>query len=110
MTAAQYYEMCEALGTEPVESEIPVDFSDFPELVQQTLNIYNLMTDQWDGMSGVFFGKRLESIFDFFRLYDLNDYEQLYALGLIKHLDSVRSAIYAEQREAQQKASATKKS
>ena len=110
MTKDQYFEMCEVLGTEPLESEIPVDFTDFPELVQQTLNLYNLLLDQWDGMSGIFFGKRLEGIFDLFKIYDLIDYEQLYALNIIKFLDSVRSKIYAEQREQQQKASATKRS
>lgn len=109
MTAEQYFEMCEALGTEPVESEIPVDFSDFPGLIQQILNLYNVLLDHWDGMSGVFFGKRLEGIFDIFKIYDIADYEQLYALNIIKFLDSVRSKLYSEQRE-QQKASATKKS
>lgn len=102
--------MCEALGTEPVEDEIPVDLSDFPELIQQIFTIYNLLVDHWDGMSGVFFGKRLEGLADIFRFYELDDYEQLYALGIIKFLDSVRSKIYAEQREQQQKASATQKS
>jgi hypothetical protein len=110
MTKEQYLEMCEMLGSEPDELEMPVDFTDFPELVQQTLNLYNLLLDHWDGMSGVFFGKRLEGIFDLFKVYEIVDYEQLYALNIIKHLDSVRSKIYAEQREAQQKASATKKS
>jgi len=43
MTKEQYLEMCEMLGTEPVDAEIPVDFTDFPELVQQILNIYNVL-------------------------------------------------------------------
>lgn len=102
--------MCEALGTEPVEDEIPVELSDFPELIQQIFSIYNLLLDHWDGMSGVFFGKRLEGLMDIFHLYQLDDYERVYTLGIIKHLDSVRSKIYAEQREQQQKASATQKS
>lgn len=110
MTAEQYLEMCEMMGMEPDESQIPVDFIDFPELVQQILNLYNLLVDHWDGMSGVFFGKRLDGIFDLFKIYGLVDYEQLYALNIIKFLDSVRSKIYAEQREQQQKASATQKS
>jgi len=110
MTKEQYLEMCEMLGTEPVDAEIPVDFTDFPELVQQILNIYNVLIDHWDGMSGVFFGKQLNGIFDIFKIYDLVGYEQLYALNIIKFLDSVRSKIYAEQREQQQKASATKRS
>lgn len=109
MTKEIYFEMCEMLGTEPIEDEIPVDLSDFPELIQQIFSIYNLLLDHWDGMSGVFFGKRLEGLLDIFQLYQLDDYERVYALGLIKHLDSVRSKIYAEQRE-QQKASATQKS
>ena len=30
MTKEQYFEMCEALGNEPAESEIPIEFDDFP--------------------------------------------------------------------------------
>lgn len=102
--------MCETMGMEIEEDKIPVELSDFPELIQQIFSIYNLLLDHWDGMSGVFFGKRLEGLKDIFEIYQLDDYERVYTLGLIKHLDSVRSKIYAEQREQQQKASATQKS
>ena len=32
MTKEAYFEMCEMLGSEPLESEIPLELDDFPDL------------------------------------------------------------------------------
>ena len=50
MSKQDYLDMCEQLGNEPIESEIPVEFDDFPLDVQQALNAYKFMRDEWDGM------------------------------------------------------------
>ena len=39
MTKEMYFEMCEALGNDPVESEIPVELDDFPLEIQELLNM-----------------------------------------------------------------------
>ena len=39
MTREQYLEMCEMLGNEPVESEIPIEFEDLALEVQDALRI-----------------------------------------------------------------------
>ena len=57
MTRDQYLMMCEQLGNEPVEEEIPVDFDDFPTIVQEALNIFSILPDNWEGMSGTYMGK-----------------------------------------------------
>lgn len=103
MTKEQYFEMCETMGTEPVESQIPVDLEDFPDPVQQAFQIYYVLRDVWEGMSGSYMGKDYSTIFDFFRLYDIDPQDQLLTLGLVREIDSVRSEIFAEkqkQREA----------
>ena len=33
MTRERYFKMCEQLGQEPKEEEIPLDASDFPDIV-----------------------------------------------------------------------------
>jgi len=103
MTKEQYFEMCEMLGTEPDESQIPVDMEDFPDEVQQSFQIYYLLRDVWEGMSGTYMGKDFSTIFEFFRLYDIDPQDQLLTLGFIRQIDSVSSEIFSEkqkQREA----------
>ena len=57
MTKEQYLMMCEQLGNEPIESEIPADFADFPYEVQEAINIFSILPDNWEGMSGTYLGK-----------------------------------------------------
>ena len=59
MTKESYFEMCEMMGSEPVESEIPVEFDDFPLEVQQAFNAYRMLRDEWDTMNGNYLGKSL---------------------------------------------------
>jgi hypothetical protein len=93
MTREAYLEMCETLGTEPNPDEIPTEFSDFPELVQQVITIYYLLTDRWEGMSGTYLGKDLTIVFNLFEMYHLDKQEQLLALQLIQLLDKIRSQL-----------------
>ncbi len=46
MTKDRYFEMCEQLGKDPIESEIPIDWEDFPEFIQTGLYIFNLLGDR----------------------------------------------------------------
>ena len=48
MTRERYFKMCEQLGQEPKEDEIPPDWEDFPEL-QMLATHYN----NFHGYSGV---------------------------------------------------------
>jgi hypothetical protein len=106
MTKESYFEMCEMLGQEPVESEIPVDINDLPTLVQQSLAIYNLLEDRWDTMGGSYLGKNYSSVFEFFKLYEIDDSETLLILEILQHIDAVRSKLVAEKIKA--KSPATK--
>jgi hypothetical protein len=102
MTKEQYFEMCELMETEPIESEIPIEQDDFPEAVQQAFQIYYLLRDVWEGMSGTYMGKDFSTIFDFFRLYEVDSRDQLLTLGFIRQIDSVRSEIFAEKQKARE--------
>ena len=57
MTKEHYLRMCEQLGTEPIPEEIPADFSDFPFEVQEAINIFSILPDNWEGFSGTYMGK-----------------------------------------------------
>lgn len=93
MTKEVYFDMCEMLGTEPVESEIPIEISDLPEIVQDTFNIYYLLRDIWEPMSGSYLGKDTSNIFNLFELYDVEKAEQRVIITIIRIIDSVRTKL-----------------
>jgi hypothetical protein len=96
MTKDQYFEMCDAMGSDPVESEIPVELSDFPFEIQEVFNIYYLLTDVWDGMSGTYQGKNTSIVFSLFELYKIDKEDQLVYLMYIRGIDNVRKRLINE--------------
>ena len=91
MTKEQYFEMCEAMGNEPVESEIPVDFEDFPLEVQQAFNAYRMLRDEWDTMNGNYLGKSLIGVKDVLEATEIELSDQKFIIMLIRMIDAVRS-------------------
>lgn len=101
MTKDTYFEMCDMLGTDPVDDEIPLELSDFPELVQQVFNIYQMLADNWDTMSGTYLGKDYSLVFRLLEVYGITcNHEQLIAFDILKSLDSTRKSIISEKKPA----------
>ena len=69
MTKQQYFDMCDMLGSEPLDEEIPVELEDLPELVQTAFIIYETLRDEWDYMGGNYIGKNQQNLFHIFKLY-----------------------------------------
>lgn len=90
MTKEQYFDMCNQLGSEPVESEIPVEFDDFAMEVQLALSIYRMLRDEWEYMNGTYLGKNLNGIFQLFDVYEVNPRDKKFYLELIHMIDSTR--------------------
>lgn len=91
MTKAMYYEMCEALGTEPAEDEIPVDYEDFHIDVQEALQIYQKLKDEWDTMNGNYMGKSYAGILDIFTILEVPVEDHKTLFNLIGMIDGHRS-------------------
>jgi hypothetical protein len=100
MTKAAYFEMCESLGSEPIESEIPVESTDLPEEVQYAFSIYNKIRDDWDGFNGVYLGKNFSGILDIFSILDVQVEDRKYLFELLTIIDIHRSNAIAEQKAA----------
>jgi len=96
MTKEQYFEMCEMLGSEPSEEEIPVEFEDFPLEVQEAYLLYNILSDNWDPMSGTYMGKQMAGIKDIMEIYGIEDARL--TLQLINSIDSIRRTIINNKR------------
>jgi len=91
MTKEAYFEMCEMLGSEPVESEIPVEFDDFPLEMQQAFAVYRMLRDEWDTMNGNYLGKSLIGIKDLLEATEIDPQDQKFVVMLVRMIDQVRS-------------------
>jgi hypothetical protein len=97
MNKETYFEMCEMLGQEPLEHEIPVEVGDFPDLVQQCFVIYQMLPDSWDTMGGGYMGKDYSIVFQLFVVYSIVDNEEiLLCLDFLQHMDGVRQKLIAQ--------------
>lgn len=90
MTKDQYYEACELMGTVPVDDDVPVELEDFPPEVQQAFELYQVLQDVWEGMSGTYMGKNMSGIADLFNIYQVSQDEKRFMLELIALIDSER--------------------
>lgn len=91
MTKAQYFEMCEQLGTEPIEAEIPIEHEDLPQEVQEALQIYNTLQDSWDYMGGNYIGKNFSYIDSVFDIYSVAKEDRKTLYELLIQIDRIRA-------------------
>jgi len=100
MTKDQYFELCETMGSEPIDSEIPVELEDFPDLIVQCFLIYRVLPDIWDTMGGNYLGKDYNIVFDLLNLYSFDQAEQLLALDFLQQMDTCRGKVISEKIKA----------
>ena len=85
MTRERYLELCEQMGNEPIEEEIPPDWSDLPEIVSYAVNTFNLMGDRVYPEIG-YVGKDYTNLNHYIELYAIEDKE--FFLHILSWLDS----------------------
>ena len=90
MTKEQYYEMCDALDTEPIESEIPIELEDFPTEVQEAFGLYYRLRDEWDTMNGIYLGKNYSGIGDILDILSIDKKDRKYLFELVNIIDIAR--------------------
>lgn len=91
MTKEAYFDMCAMLGSEPVDSEIPIEFEDFPLEVQQAFAVYRMLRDEWDTMSGTYLGKSFIGIKELLDATEVDSEDQKFVVVLVRMIDQVRS-------------------
>lgn len=91
MTKDLYFEMCESLGSEPIESEVPIEFDDLIVEAQIALQIYNNLQDSWDYMNGNYIGKNLIGFKDILEIFDIPKEDHRVMYELVMHIDSIRA-------------------
>jgi hypothetical protein len=91
MTKDQYFEMCEMLKSEPLDSEIPVEFDDLCIEAQQAMQIYNNLQDNWDYMGGNYIGKNMVGLKDIMGFFEIDPSDFRYIYQLIQNIDEIRA-------------------
>lgn len=91
MSKDAYFEMCEMLGSEPIESEIPVEYEDLFDEVQEAIIVYNMLQDNFDTMNGLYLGKVLNGINDIFEIAQIEDKRTCFTV--LQILDNARSKL-----------------
>jgi len=86
------------LGTEPVDDEIPVEYPDLYEEIQEAVIVYNMLQDNWDTMNGVYMGKHLTSIDDIFNIAKIDD--KYTCFRIIQILDNLRAKVLNSKKPA----------
>jgi hypothetical protein len=79
------------LGEPIVESNIPVEFDDFPLEVQQAFSVYRMLRDEWDTMNGNYLGKSLIGIKDVLEATEIDLQDQKFIVVLVRLIDDIRS-------------------
>lgn len=96
MTKDSYFEMCEALGSEPIEEEVPVDYEDLSIDVQEAFSIYHKLKDDWDTMNVTYLGKNYAGILDIFTILEVPKEDHKTVFNLIGIIDKHRSKAIAD--------------
>lgn len=93
MTKAMYFEMCEELGTEPVEEEIPIEMQDFPLEVQAAIDVYYRLRDERDTMNGHYLGKSFAGFQDVLDILEIPIQDRRWIMDWISIMDDTRSKV-----------------
>lgn len=78
------------MGSTPIESEIPLDFSDLMQEAQDALLIYNKLQDTYEYMEGNYTGKDWSLLELLFKIHSIPSESQVYILDLLLFIDSNR--------------------
>jgi hypothetical protein len=72
--------MCEQMGWEPSEEELPLDPAYLPENAQYALILLNALPDKWEGMSGSWMGKDYSGLSAIMDIYEVEDRREVFEL------------------------------
>ena len=87
--------MCEQMGWEPKEEELPQDGTNLSLECQQALTILNALPDNWEGMNGTWLGKDYSGLSAVMDIYEVESRREVFEL--LKEAESILGTYYAQQ-------------
>lgn len=103
MTREKYLEMCEMLGSEPLEEEIPLEIGDLALEAQQALSVYGMLRDEWEGFGGVYLGKSYLGLSEILEYTEIEPQDRKFIVMLVKMIDGIRSEELNKRQESNNK-------
>lgn len=82
MSRQQYIEMCQQLGSTPLEEEMPIELDNLTVQSQEVIEIFNYLPDEWGAMGG-YTGKDLKNFPVIFKLFKVKKSNWLLYLDLL---------------------------
>ena len=107
MDAEQYLNMCEQMGWEPKEEELPKDPAYLSYNIQCALVLYNALPDKWEVMSGSWMGKDYSGLMDIMNIYRMDNKREVF--DLLKIAEGEAGKFYAEKAKQQESLSKAKR-
>jgi hypothetical protein len=92
--------MCEQMGWEPTEDDMPLDPGTFEIEAQQALILLNSLPDKWDGMSGTWMGKDYSGLSAILDIYEVEDRRQVFEL--LQIAESELGKFYTQKQKEQE--------
>lgn len=99
--------MCEQMGWEPDENQMPVDPANLSTNCQYTLILLNALPDKWDGMSGAWFGKDYSGLSAIMDIYEIEDRRAVFEL--LQVAENELGKHYEQKRKEQESLSKAKR-
>lgn len=101
MTKDQYLLMCEQMDIDPDPEKTPLEYDDFPSVVQEAIQIFSILPARFEGMSGTYMGPDytlLPYLFD--ELFQVDDKQ--FTMKLILTIGGIVSERFAQKQKQQQ--------
>lgn len=83
MTKETYYEMCEQMGTNPEDGEVPISYDELLTQTQKSLLLFEHCQDRWDSNNGSYLGKDLNNIEFLLNLLDVDKSSWLDTINML---------------------------
>lgn len=99
--------MCEQMGWEPKEEEIPAELGSFPYDCQMALILFNNLSDKIEGMSGAWLGKDFSTLEVFMNIYEVDNRREVLDYILVIH--DIYAKHYREQQKIKESSRKTRK-
>lgn len=92
--------MCELMGQDPVEEDIPLDLEDLAYQTQLALEVYQYLSENW--VETAYLGKNINGISEVFDILEIDSkYDRLLILRFIRIIDAHQSKKIGEKIKAE---------
>ena len=97
MNTEQYLLMCEQMGWEPREEDIPMEVDSLSYNSQCALILFQALPDNWEGMSGSWMGNDYSGLMDIMNIYQIDNKKEIFELLKVAEVEA--SKYYAQKQK-----------